>query len=259
MNPYQTLASAILHQAGLNCHAVFDVASLPPELRENLLEQCPDALRYKQLLLIGHGGTAMWQALQTQLKEQSTDVENDGNQDSHPIDQFSIATVQEFLKTEWSGCSYEIVYPGSRSIGLQSLGHYAGWHHPSPFMVGINAYFGSWFAYRVAVLADTNLPLSAVESAIESATEAQVKSASPCATCVGQVCVSACPAQALNDGQFNLEKCLDYRQQASSLCEKTCVARTACPVGSEHRYTDAQINYHYGRSIKMIRVWQQTK
>jgi epoxyqueuosine reductase len=30
------------------------------------------------------------------------------------------------------------------------------------------------------------------------------------------------------------------------------VARTSCPVASEHRYSDAQIHYHYGRSMQVI-------
>lgn len=248
MNPYQTISSPILNQAGLNCHAVSEIATLTSELRENLLAQCPQADNYQQLILIGHGGTSLWQALQEKNREQQQERAMDRNSEEHPIDDFSIATVQHFLQTEWAGCAYEIVYPGSRTIGLQSLGKQAGWHHQTPFMVGINAYFGSWFAYRVVVLANTQLPLTN-----------KVETASPCHSCSDQVCIAACPAQALNDGQFNLDKCLTYRQQASSRCEKTCIARVACPVGDTHRYTDAQMNYHYGRSINMIRIWQQKK
>lgn len=248
MNPYQTISSPILNQAGLNCHAVFEIAQLAPEQRQHLTEQCPQAVNFKQLILIGHGGTTLWQAIQEANRAHQIETKIDRNSDEHPIDTFSIATVQHFLQTEWAGCDYEILYPGSRTIGLQSLGKQAGWHHPSPFMVGINEYFGSWFAYRVAVLANTQLPLTS-----------KVETVSPCSSCRDRVCVTACPAQALNDGQFHLEKCLDYRQQASSLCEKTCLARVACPVGDAHRYTDAQMNYHYGRSINMIRIWRQTK
>lgn len=248
MNPYQTISSPILNQAGLNCHAVLEIATLPTELHENLLAQCPQADHFQQLILIGHGGTTMWQALQEKKYEQQADSAMDRNDEGHPIDDFSIATVQQFLQTEWADCAYEILYPGSRTIGLQSLGKYAGWHHQSPFMVGINAYFGSWFAYRVVVLANTQLAVTP-----------RIEMPSPCSSCSDRVCIAACPAQALNDGQFNLNKCLDYRQQAASLCEQTCVARVACPVGETHRYTDAQINYHYGRSINMIRIWQQEK
>ncbi|MBC3872695.1 hypothetical protein [Undibacterium flavidum] len=248
MNPYQSISSPILNQAGLNCHAVFELAQLAPELRQNLREQCPQADNFKQLILIGHGGTTMWQAIQENNRERHIDTVMDRNSDEHPIDAFSIATVQRFLQTEWAGCDYEILYPGSRTIGLQSLGKQAGWHHHSPFMVGINAHFGSWFAYRVAVLANTQLPLTG-----------KVETVSPCNSCGDKVCIAACPAQALDDGQFNLDKCLDYRQQSASLCEKTCLARVACPVGDAHRYTDAQMNYHYGRSINMIRIWQQKK
>lgn len=235
MHPYQNLASATLNDAGLNCHAVFDIAALPPALRAQLFESCPPAAGFKQLILIGHGGRTFWQALQASGRELVR------NEVDHPVDDFTVATVQEFLHTEFAGVGYEIVYPGSYTVGLQALGQLAGWHHPSPFMVGINASFGSWFAYRALVLANTDLPVST-----------PVASDSPCASCSAQPCVRKCPAQALDGGQFHLQKCLSYRRQAGSACKKTCIARVSCPVAGEHRYTTEQMHYHYGRSMKVI-------
>lgn len=235
MNPYQTIPSALLNRAGLNCHAVFDIASLSPEVRELLIARCPQAASYRQLILIGHGGSAFWQALQASGSDLTR------NDSAHPVDAFTVSTVQQFLHTEHAGVAHEIVYPGSYTVSLQELGKLAGWHHPSPFMVGINSTFGSWFAYRAVVLADTDLPATT-----------PLQTESPCASCVAKPCISSCPAQALDDGQFQLNKCVSYRQQTDSLCKNTCVARTSCPVGGEHRYSDAQIHYHYGRSMRVI-------
>lgn len=235
MNLYQTIPSAILNNAGLNCHAVFDIAALAPEVRELLTERCPQAANYRQLILIGHGGTTFWQALQ------ATGRDLKRNETEHPVDDFTVATVQQFLQTEFAAVAYEIVYPGSYTVSLQELGKLAGWHHPSPFMVGINASFGSWFAYRAVVLANTDLPATTA-----------VQTVSPCSSCSDQACISSCPAHALDDGEFHLLKCVSYRQQKDSICKNTCVARTSCPVASEHRYSEAQINYHYGRSMQVI-------
>ena len=235
MNPYQTIPSALLNHAGLNCHAVFDIAALPPDLRARLVASCPQAASYRQLILIGHGGSAFWQALQASGRELTR------NESAHPVDDFTVATVQQFLQSEFTGVPYEIVYPGSYTVSLQELGKLAGWHHPSPFMVGINATFGSWFAYRAVVLANTDLPATM-----------PVQTESPCASCVAKPCISSCPAHALDDDKFDLHKCLSYRRQTDSACKNTCVARTSCPVASEHRYSDAQIHYHYGRSMQVI-------
>lgn len=238
MHPYQTLASAVLNEAGLNCHAVWDIAALPPEIQASLQAHCPQAANYRQLILIGHGGTRFWQALQ------ASGAELQRNETEHPVDAFTISKVQEFLNAECAGAAYQIVYPGDAMIGLQALGKLAGWHHPSPFMVGINPSFGSWFAYRALVLANTDFP----------ATPA-LHSESPCAGCSAKPCISACPAHALDEGKFDLNKCITYRSQADSACKNTCVARVSCPVASEHRYSREQIQYHYGRSMQAIRAF----
>lgn len=242
MHSYQTLASTILNDAGLNCHAVLDIAALPPAVRNALLEHCPQAANYRQLILIGHGGTRFWQALQ------ASGCELVRTETGHPVDAFTVAKVQEFLNAECAGAAYQIVYPGNSMIGLQALGKLAGWHHPSPFMVGINASFGSWFAYRALVLANTDFPVTA-----------PLHTESPCVSCSAKPCIESCPAQALDEGRFDLKKCLSYRQQAASACKNTCLARVSCPVASEHSYSQQQMHYHYGRSMQVIEAFSAPK
>lgn len=216
---------AELDAQGLNLQAVFEVAKLPENIAAALRAGAP----YRQLLLIGHGGGLLWRQLQRA-----------GMQGAHPIDDFSRAQVAAWLQSHYPGCRHQFLYPGPPGVSLQGLGQLAGWHHPSPFMVGINARWGSWFAYRALLLADTELPPT------QAAT-----SASPCASCASRACVSACPADALRDG-FDLAACLAYRQQPGSACQDRCLARNACPVGDEQRYSEAQISYHYGRSMRHL-------
>ena len=66
-------------------------------------------------------------------------------------------------------------------------------------------------------------------------------------------CISACPAGAVSIEAFALDKCIAYRQQDGSACQFTCLARSACPVGSGHRYSEAQLRHTYGISLRMIR------
>ena len=91
------------------------------------------------------------------------------------------------------------------------------------------------------VLVDTDLPATVPMSG-----------ESPCAGCADQTCVTACPAGALDECEFSLQKCIAYRRRPESRCRITCVARTSCPVRPEHRYTDAQIAHSYSRSLAMI-------
>jgi len=220
---------ALLDEAGLHLRAVFDVAALPAEIRNPLAA----AARFRQLILIGHGGRTLWERVKVA-----------GLQSEHPIDDFTRATVGRWLAEQLPGVAHELIYPGDGPIGLQALGQLAGWHHDSPFRVGVNADWGSWFAYRAVVLADSDLPPTP-----------PVAGESPCAACAGQPCVSACPADALREREFSLAKCIAYRRQPDSRCRVTCVARTSCPVRPEHRYDDAQIAHSYSRSLAMIERW----
>lgn len=224
---------AALDAVGLNLHAVFALDQLPDALRN----ECDPARNYSQLILIGNGGRAMWQAI---LRE--------GGRSADPIDDFSVREVRRWLAAQASGRSYEIVYPGERLVGLQSLGECAGWHFASPFMVGINERWGTWFAYRVAVLADTDFEPTR-----------PVPGESPCTACRPRPCVSACPGKAIEDSGFNLADCVRYRLRADSACQTTCMARLACPVRAEHRYDDEQIRHAYTISLRFIEQYQGGK
>lgn len=224
---------AALDAVGLNLRAVFALDQLPDALRN----ECDPARNYSQLILIGNGGRAMWQAI---LRE--------GGRSADPIDDFSVREVRRWLAAQASGRSYEIVYPGERLVGLQSLGECAGWHFASPFMVGINERWGTWFAYRVAVLANTDFEPTR-----------PVPGESPCTACRPRPCVSACPGKAIEDSGFNLADCVRYRLRPDSACQTTCMARLACPVRAEHRYDDEQIRHAYTISLRFIEQYQAGK
>lgn len=231
MEAFQTFERAMLDGAGLNRHAVFDLAALPAAVAASVRASCPDIERYRQLILIGHGGRRMWQALQ-----------ESGIDSDDPIDDFTLATVRAWFSQCLPQQRFEILYPGPAAIGLQGLGILAGWHHPTPFRIGIDHQWGTWFAYRALVLADTTF----------EATQPQAGD-SACDSCAGKACVAHCPADALAGGEFDFGKCAAYRKQADSLCQSTCLARIACPVGSQHRYCDAQIAHSYARSLEAIK------
>ena len=56
----------------------------------------------------------------------------------------------------------------------------------------------------------------------------------------------------MNEERFALEKCLAYRRRGDSHCRDTCLARLACPVGSQHRYDDDQMQHSYAHSLTML-------
>lgn len=219
-----------LNDTGLNLQAVFDLDQLPAEMAAAVRRRYDPAHRQRQLILIGHGGKTLWDA-----------VKASGIRSENPIDDFSVRTVEQWFAQQFPGRAREIIYPGDIPVDLQALGTIAGWHHASPFMLGINADWGTWFAYRVVLLADTNLEPSR-----------PLQGESPCARCADKPCIAACPAGAMDGGSFALDKCIAYRRKASSRCKATCVARVSCPVGSSHRYGDEQMQHAYSISLREI-------
>ena len=228
-------AFALLTAVGLNLHAVFLLDSLPPEVLETLALTEAERGRFHQLILIGHRGRDLWNSLKQR-----------GMHGADPLDQFVAERVAAWMAGPLHGHAWRLVFPGTHPVGLQRLGALAGWHQPSPFWVGVDAEWGSWFAYRAVVLADTHLALAPRR-------ELQ----SPCVACIAKPCIEACPVGALaseRTGAWRLQTCLDFRKQAASPCQDRCLARNACPVGAEHRYTQEQVAYHYLQSMPMIRA-----
>jgi epoxyqueuosine reductase len=224
------LPTDALTAAGLNLVAVLPLSALHEEMCQRLISTGHDLGRYRQVLLFGHGGTALWRRLSPQALVTE-----------HPVDDYTVVAVRQLLDAALPFARYEILYPGSTSIDLQSFGTLAGWHHRSPFWVGINARYGSWFAYRALVLADSEFPLTE-----------PWQERSPCDSCEEKACVAACPAGALSSGTLDLPRCIAWRRQPGSPCRHQCLARNACPAGAEHRYDSDQMRHHYAASLKFI-------
>lgn len=230
-DPRRLPLQALLDDAGLNRQHVFDLQALPADLLAPLAVQPHE----RQLILLAHAGRRLWAR-----------VQQAGVEGPHPIDDYSVQTARQWLVQALPGARGRIVYPHGlpegRHLGLQRLGQLAGWHHAAPFMIGIDARWGTWFAYRVAMLTDTALPATPVEA-----------TGHPCASCAGKPCIAACPAHALGAEALDLQACMRQRLREGSPCALDCPARQACPVGAEHRYEASQMRHSAALSLAAIR------
>ena len=218
-----------LTERGLNIHAIIGLDSLPEKTHKSI-QNAVEINKSQQLIVIGHLGQSLWDA-----------VQKIGVTSKDPIDNYSRSVVHEFFKAYYPDNKYQMLYPGDSMIDLQQIGKLAGWHYASPFKIGINSKWGSWFAYRAVIIADTNFEFTQ-----------PLMTNSPCGSCSEKYCIKSCPAEALSSGVLNLNQCISYRKQKDSICRSSCNARVSCPVGEEFRYLDEQIQYHYGVSMKTI-------
>lgn len=110
----------------------------------------------------------------------------------------------------------------------------SGVSHRSPLGLNIHADFGLWHAYRGALLFPAAFDIP------------PLRSRSPCETCAGRPCLSACPVKAFNGAAYDVEVCVDHISSGSgSECMSGgCLARRACPVGRAYEYASEQMQFH---------------
>ena len=232
MPPETRFIDAGLAGQGLNLQAVFRLDVLPVALADQLQRLTPRYEWYTQMVLLGHGGRLLWQK-----------VQQAGLVGDNPVDDYSRRVTTDYFEQHHAPGDFELVFPVDNQpvISLQSLGALAGWHHDTPMRIGINPRWGSWFAYRAAVLVKGDYPVTLYPD-----------ERSPCLDCDSVECVGACPVMTRENPQLDIMQCVAERSRGDSGCKDRCLARLACPVADEHRYTLAQLRYHYLKSLGVI-------
>lgn len=215
---------------GLNHMAFVSLVELPRGSCDELAQSDP-----RGVLLLAASGTEVWRSMR----------ESGHAKGDNPVDDYSRDLVCRVLSEHFGGRSFDIAYPGAGVAPLMALGEYLNWTWPSPLGLGIHGERGLWFAWRVLVRIDLDVPSTT-----------PVVSESPCLSCKTQDCVSACPAGAVSiDESFELNRCFDFRVKENSPCAASCLSRLACPVAREHQYDPRQFEYHQIRSLAGIRRW----
>ena len=217
-----------LTEHGFDLWFVFEITEILDILRPAYAAE--QLARFSTAILFAHGGPKIWSAMKSS-----------GIGGTDPMDTYSSHVAINYAETFLSGES-KLLYPFGETFDLTQLGELAGWSFPSPLGINIHPTYGLWFAFRALLV---------VEQRLEPSIREEFNS--PCDECLDRPCQSACPVGAVSDiNAFNLAKCVDFRRQAQSPCAHRCLARLSCPVGSEHRYSKEQLNYHYGRSLATI-------
>jgi hypothetical protein len=106
--------------------------------------------------------------------------------------------------------------------------------HPSPIGILIHPRYGLWHSYRGALGLSEALDLPA-----------PAKAPSPCESCSGRWCLSACPVGAFSPDAYDVAACVGYLTSvAGADCMGLgCLARRACPVGAKHAYGPEQASF----------------
>jgi hypothetical protein len=151
----------------------------------------------------------------------------------HPLDRWSKRVIDALAEAFGAWPLYP--FGGPPYHPFQRWAERADQVSPSPLGLLIHPCWGLWHSYRGALAFASHL-----------AFEPQEARPSPCKSCMGRPCLSACPVGAFTPGSYDAAACADHlRTPAGREClARGCLARRACPVGREHAYDEAQARFH---------------
>lgn len=179
------------------------------------------------VVLAGNAGPAMWAAFSNDVPEPAGD---------HPLDDW----LGPRLRQAAASLGAHLVLPreGPPFAPIQRWAARAEPVFPSPIGIFIHADYGLWHAWRAAFLFAEAADLPPRD-----------ERPSPCASCAGRPCLTACPVDAFAPDGFDAERCAGHiSATAGADCLALgCRARHACPVGQEYAYAPDQAAFHMAK------------
>jgi hypothetical protein len=179
----------------------------------------------RTIALIGHAGSSIWPHFTAWRKAQPSDI-------AEPLDTWSKSVITPIAE-ETGG---RAVFPSDRPyLPFQQWAMQATGMRASPLGILIHPVYGLWHAFRGAIIFDAETLSQEVQSLSH-----------PCDLCAGKPCLSACPVNAFSDGGYDVAGCRRHlvSGEGEACMEGGCLARSACPVGREYAYDNAQMRFH---------------
>lgn len=180
------------------------------------------------VILIGDGGPIFFAKFQSaNLSPQRAD----------PLDDFTRARLQAIVADVFGGAGisaalhFPFVSTEGAPLPFQRLGEAAGLPRPGPLGLQVHPVYGPWWAYRALVVTPLRFSLTRPSGLSDS-----------CGSCA-RPCVTECGVHAA-----------EVPLVGRPVCSDDCGARRRCPVGTPHRYPEAQLAFHARARARLMRA-----
>lgn len=178
----------------------------------------------KTILLLGYDGPDLWRFFR-----QSPEA-GDGEPD--PLDRWSRRVIG-CIAHEFNAAT-AFPFDGPPWAPFLRWAYKAEPLHPSRLGMAIHETRGLWCGWRGALIISDDIPVQPV-----------ARGPHPCDGC-GMPCRVACPVSAFTGPGYDTARCRAHiSSPAGEACRKRgCLARHACPVGSEYAQSEDQAAFH---------------
>jgi len=187
------------------------------------------------ICLVGHAGGGFWPVFDAWRARYPGIAD--------PLDTWSRTVIAPLAEAEGG----EAVFPSDRPWQpFQQWAMAAEGLKPSPLGMLIHPDHGLWHGYRGAILFGPEA-LAELDRPGAQASKREADPTHPCDTCLGRPCLSACPVGAFSEEGFDVACCRGHLQTEAGqkgCMAGGCLARDACPVGRDQRYSPEQIRFH---------------
>lgn len=205
--------------------------------------QITTQFKASSVLLIGNVGPKMWSAFSEACSTSSFG--------DNPLDEWTKFVVSPIAVEVARQFSCYAIFPNDRPYWpFQKWAQMVEPVAQSPLGLFIHPKFGLWHAYRAALLFEDILDVAEMRDVV-----------SPCSECRSKPCLTTCPVSAFRLSGFQPDKCGSFLETVhGTACSTTgCAARNACPVGSDYKYSQEQLQFHMAsfkrsRSIATLKV-----
>lgn len=182
--------------------------------------------RARTVLLLGNIGGSIWPAFSAWRAGPGRGIAN-------PLDTWSVEVIRPVAQ-RLGGLAW---FPSEKPWQpFQQWAMRAEGLKASPLGVLIHPQYGLWHGYRGAI------------GFAERTGEPSIPSdRHPCDTCTEKPCLTTCPVGAVRAAAFDVPACRSHIHspagQAGCMLSG-CIARNACPVGADYRYSAEQLKFH---------------
>lgn len=215
----------MLERLGLSLFGSFEISE----------SDCPEdrnGLSGAKAALIGNAGQSMWESF-SKSAEYSDGLPN-------PMDRWTLRVLSDIA----SDFEAQAIFPFENPYWpFQRFAAQAGHANSSPLGILVHPEFGLWHAFRGALVWPQSHWVASKGFDFLPAEKEQVH---PCETCENKPCLSACPVDAFDGVTLNRDLCHGHLRSGEGphCMSMGCRARDACPVGTQFRYYDEQIQFH---------------